>query len=216
MALIDKIKAHLKEDTDTAEVEKLLTEATAYTPEGVKEFVSKAENQPVYDSLVSKAVASHIEKEKIARSEWETTRSAEMLAEAMEKIEKDKQKSPLELEVEQLKAERAQEKADLEIMRRKEALNGIVSSEKLPLPSVDLYASLGDDAETRMREEANKINALIDARLNALATEKFGKGSMDGGADPTPTPTPKPTFGSGNTTAAALDSLNKATEAAKN
>ena len=215
MSLIDKLKDYLKEGADVEAVSKILETSTAITPDAVKEFVAKEENKPLYDSLVSKAVNSHIEKEKAARSEWEKKRSDELLQEAMGKIEKENQKTPEMLKIEEL-SRRLEEKEAAELLaKRKESLMGIASSEKLPIPSVDLFASLGDDAETRMRDEATKINTMIDEIVQKRIAEKFGKGGMpDKGDNPPPTETKRPIFGSGGTTQAALESLNKATQAA--
>ena len=215
MSLVEKLKKYLKEDADVDAVTKLIESNTTITPDIVKEFVAKEENKPLYDSLVSKAVNSHIEKEKAARAEWEKTRSNELLQEAMQTIEKENQKTPEMLKIEELSKRLEEKEAAEELAKRKEALLGIASSEKLPIPSVDLFASLGESAETRMRDEATKINEMIDEIVNKRITEKFGDGGMPQGGDKPPAAEiERAVFGSGKTTQAALASLNKATEAA--
>lgn len=183
MNLLDYLKPLLKEESNIKEVEDKVKEALTLNPDQVKEWIALPENKSIFDFVAQKAVSSHIEKEKTERDVWETKRSAELLEEAKSKIAKDNQKSPEMIQLEEIQLERKNEKAENELLKRKNTLLSLVDNEKMIIPNVDPFVSYGEDAETKLREFTTKNSELIESAVKKIIAEKFGKGSM-GNEDP--------------------------------
>ena len=185
MSLLDYLKPLLKEDANVSEVEQKLLEAMTYTSDGVKDWIAKQENKPTFDSIVSKAVNTHIEKEKAARADWEKSRAAELLEEAKNKIAKEQQKTPEMLKIEELEAKLAQETNEKMINALKGRLYEVVKADKLPVHNVEPFLQYGDNAETELRTFADANKQMIDDAVKKQIADKFGGGDMPGGNKPT-------------------------------
>jgi hypothetical protein len=214
MSLIDQIKAFLKEDANISEVEKLLTDATILTGDKVKEWIAKEENKPVYDSIVGKAITSHIEKEKESRAEWEKQKAVELLEKAKEQIAKENQKTPVELELEKIKRELQDEREAKAALDLKSSLQGIVSEKSLPIHDVTPFLMYGDEAESKLLEYAEKTSTIIEDRLKKITAEKFGDGEMEGDGNPPPPDPPKSNFHGPEHVQNAMSKLKEATQKA--
>ena len=188
--LLDYLKPLMKEDANITELEDKVKEALVLNPDKVKEYLTKPENKSVFDFVAQKAVQSHLDKEKIERSEWETKRSGELLEEAKNKIAKENQKSPEMIELEEIKRERAIEKAENQTLKLRNSLLSLVDSEKLNIVDVEPFVGYGENAEVKMREFTTKNSTMIDDAVKKIIAEKFGKGSM--GNEP-PSGNDKPT-----------------------
>ena len=184
MSLLDYIKPLLREDANVSEVEHKILEAVALTPEKVKEYIAKPENKPVFDSIAGKAITTHIEKEKAARSEWEKVKAQELFEQAKQKIELEKQKTPEMIKIEELEARLAQETNEKVMNALKGRLYEVVKTDKLPVHSVDPFLQYGDNAETELRAFAEKTSELIQESVKKQVADKFGGGDMPGGNKP--------------------------------
>lgn len=181
MTLIDKIKPFIKEDANTSELGKILDTATTLTPETVKEWVSKSDNKSTFDYIAQQAVDSHVERERGNRIEWETKKSAELLTEAMSKIEKDKQKTPEMIRIDELTAKLQLSEESQFISDLTSQLLNIVKTEKLPIHNVEPFLSYKETAAEKMKTYAEANKTLIDDLVKKQIADKFGNGKMSGG-----------------------------------
>lgn len=186
MEILKYIKPLLKEDSNLTEVEEKLKEATELTGDKVKTFISLDENKPVFDSIVSKAVQTHIDKEKKERTTWEEGKKKELLEEAKKAIQKEGQKTPDQLRIEELEKKGEQSEKKEARATLKANLLSIVEKEKLSVNNVDLFLQYGENAETKLREEADLNKGLIEESVKKISIEKYGNKEMPGGGNEDP------------------------------
>ena len=179
MTLEELLKQNIKDESKLSELLTEVNKLTALTDDKVKGYVK--EHQPVYDSLVSTAVASHIEKEKAARAEWETVRRNELLKEAMEKIEKENQKSPEMIKIEELQKALDEEKSSKARASLKADLLDTIKKDKLAIEDVEPFLQYGEKAQDVLKKFAEKHQSLIEASVQKQLAEKFGGPTPPGG-----------------------------------
>jgi hypothetical protein len=184
MSLIDYIKPLLKEGTNIEEVTSQINKATTISSDAVKEWISKPENKPTFDSIVGKAITTHIEKEKASRAEWEQTKAVELLEQAKNTIAKENQKTPEMLKIEELEKQLNNKTQSELLAKLKTNLLDVVKTDKLAVPAVDPFLQYGENAETELRKFNDNTQSLIDELVKKQLNDKFGGEPMPDGEKP--------------------------------
>ena len=168
--LTEWTRANVREGANLAEFEELASGLkTPDTPEGFWDFLQKNKAaKSHFDSMLSKKNAEY-------DARFREQKLPELVKEEREKLLKELNppKTPLELEVAQIKAERDKERQEIAIERRNNALLKKASEASFDAEIASMFAPF-EDAEEKLGFVIERFDKAVTAKVEEIAKQKFG------------------------------------------